>query len=197
MKQYQDRAWLYKKYIEEKLSALSIAKICGVSNHPIYDHLRKFGIEIRSPGFYQQGRTWPQSKKEYLSRLFKGRISPMKGKRQSEKWRQVISQRMHGERHPQYGKTASQAVGWKGGTPKAHGYSLQYQNCMNGTTQYRAEHRIIAEAILRRPMKKDEVVHHINGNRSDNRHSNLLICTRSFHAWLHRRIERMKADGNE
>ena len=35
-----------------------------------------------------------------------------------------------------------------------------------------------------------EVVHHINGNPSDNRNENLLVCSASYHHWLHEEMKR-------
>lgn len=47
------------------------------------------------------------------------------------------------------------------------------------------EHRYIMEQHINRSLKKDKVVHHINGNPSDNRIENLEIMSRSEHTSLH------------
>ena len=46
------------------------------------------------------------------------------------------------------------------------------------------EHRLIASRALGRNLKSHEHVHHVNGDKADNRNGNLLICSRSYHSWL-------------
>jgi len=58
---------------------------------------------------------------------------------------------------------------------------------------WRLEHVIKAEKILNRPLNKHECVHHIDGDQSNNENKNLLICTRSYHGWLHWEMSRRYA----
>lgn len=47
------------------------------------------------------------------------------------------------------------------------------------------EHIEVAEVIVGRALREDEVVHHLNFNRADNRPENLLVLLNSQHAKLH------------
>ena len=54
-----------------------------------------------------------------------------------------------------------------------------------GTKCYVAEHRLVIENSLGRLLTPDEVVHHINSNKLDNRLSNLIVLSNSDHQKLH------------
>lgn len=49
------------------------------------------------------------------------------------------------------------------------------------TGKYVLEHRLVLEKSLKRYLHQDEIVHHINGNRQDNRLRNLAIVTHNTH----------------
>lgn len=49
----------------------------------------------------------------------------------------------------------------------------------------RHEHRVVAEAMLGRPLKRGEIVHHKDGNRHNNAPDNLEIMSQAEHLRLH------------
>jgi hypothetical protein len=49
----------------------------------------------------------------------------------------------------------------------------------------RHEHRVVAEQMLGRPLKRNEIVHHIDGNKHNNDPSNLQVMTQSEHVRMH------------
>ena len=56
---------------------------------------------------------------------------------------------------------------------------------------YILEHRLVMQTELGRPLRRDEVVHHINGSKTDNRIENLVLMTRSEHIQHHHRLARL------
>lgn len=55
----------------------------------------------------------------------------------------------------------------------------------NGKRIFIDEHRFVMEQYLGRKLKSNEIIHHINGNKSDNRIENLQIMTLSEHSRYH------------
>ena len=75
----------------------------------------------------------------------------------------------------------------KGPRGKANYCIDQKGYLVNNQTKTR-KHREIGETILGRPLKSNEIVHHWDGNGQNNEHSNLLICSKSYHSWLHAKL---------
>lgn len=68
---------------------------------------------------------------------------------------------------------------------KINGYNIIIKS-VNGKKVRLLEHRLIMEQHLGRPLKDDEVVHHKNGIRDDNRIENLeCLIDRSKHTKIH------------
>jgi hypothetical protein len=69
---------------------------------------------------------------------------------------------------------------YKGGWLDRNGYFLV---CIDG--KERALHDLIAEKVLGRPLRPGELVHHINGDKTDNRNQNFIVCLKNYHKYLH------------
>lgn len=79
-------------------------------------------------------------------------------------------------------------------TMSQHGYVVVRTGSGSKCRQY--EHVLVAEKALGRKLKNlgaghpdTEVVHHIDGDKTNNTPENLLICTHAYHTALHHRLE--------
>lgn len=86
---------------------------------------------------------------------------------------------------------------------KRRGYAItrtghvvrEYVKGRGGKTVRRMEHRAAVEDDIGRPLTSNEVVHHINGIKTDNRRANLYLCeSRNHHMRVHRSLELLCAD---
>ena len=77
---------------------------------------------------------------------------------------------------------------WKGGICiRKDGFRWIYKpNHPRANVGYVPEHVLVMEKEIERFIKKDELVHHLNGNKLDNSLQNLFLCkSRSEHIKIH------------
>ena len=79
---------------------------------------------------------------------------------------------------------------WKGGRTKHMDGYICILNKQHPAADYRGyvlEHRLVMEQHIGRYLTKDEIVHHINGIKNDNRIENLQLMNRAEHMNHHLR----------
>lgn len=155
-------------------------------------------------------KTIPAHDKRYCSRKCywksiegKGNPAYWKDKKLSEEHRKKLSESHKGQRpaHVVKGwtnqtsfKKGSEHRNWKEGRVKSHGYILIYNPKHPFNVRgYVREHRLIMEKLLKRYLKPEEIVHHINGVVDDNRIENLMyLPDKNSHSRLHRLLKKQK-----
>ena len=168
------KQFLEQKYIIRKLSTLKIAEMIGCSDWTVRYYLRKYNIAIRTK-----------------SEANKGKKPWNTGKHLTETHKKKISEANKGENNPNYGKDFSgeKSPHWKGGLIiDKDGYRLKYfPNHPYANSQgYVREHRLVVEKYLGRYLTPQEVVHHINHIKDDNRIENLMVfCCDPAHRKYH------------
>lgn len=70
--------------------------------------------------------------------------------------------------------------------PRTHAGRL-VRAFVNGSALY--EHRAVMAEVLGRPLRSDEIVHHIDADKHNNRADNLVLLTRSEHRTAHSSLE--------
>ncbi len=102
-------------------------------------------------------------------------------------WRYPSALRHHNPKH-YYCSAKCSKIGhkqsppnWAGGKHTYNGYVYVQNNTNMGKSRYIAEHRVVMSEILGRPLMKNEMVHHKNGRKDDNRPENLSVLLRKTH----------------
>lgn len=116
-----------------------------------------------------------------------------------QKWETVYkkSKFIHG--HFRKFQVGPKAPSWAGGIRKHRGYILIYSPthpAIKNTPRspYVKQSRLTMEKKLGRYLEPNEVVHHINGRRDDDRIENLFLTTKAGHNSIHKSQEVRKRD---
>lgn len=99
----------------------------------------------------------------------------------------ALTQNMSG-RHGRHAKATRNGRWNEGRMLSSHGYVLVRVgkgHPLAFGNGYAYEHELVATVALGRPLAPNETVHHLNGEKTDNRWDNLWVSTRSDHAKVH------------
>jgi len=169
--------------------------ICGSPKDYPKSAIAKGGGKYCSRICYNKSKigkpTWNTGKKNWMTQehhdnLVKGTIRRNKRHPISSEQAQINGMKatpISGDKH----------YAWKGGKKKSsRGYIYKLaHNHPRAHNGYVFEHILVMEKHLDRYLKSNEIVHHINDNRTDNRISNLALMTRAAHNTLHKKNIRL------
>jgi len=175
-----DPKLLYRMYWIDRMSTPEIAKLFNISSRTISRALKQYGIRTRTIGeaklIVDRKHGYPMAGKKHKESTKKKMSLASKGKKKSKKHCQKMAEIFKG---PGSGR-------WRGGQFISRGRYFVWV----GPRKYIQRSRIFTEMALGRQLKENEVVHHIDNKPINDDNSNLLICTRSYHMWLHSQINK-------
>ena len=162
---------LEKVYIQEERPMHECAEILGISVGTVFNYIKKYGIDSR-----------PAMTEKTKQKISESKIGKhhKRGYKISEETKRKISDSRKGKFvHP------SHFGGHK--KKRSDGYVAIYcpEHQKANKDGYVMEHILVMEEAIGRHLAEEEVVHHKNHKRDDNRLENLELMTFRDHAKLH------------
>lgn len=166
------------EYLYNEKPMWLIAKEKNIAIGTVYNYIKKYGIKSR--------KHLTDEAKRKISIANTGRPSACKGVKMSDETKKKISQ-------AKMGKYRIKSVYGGHKKQRKDGYISVYapRYISSSKDGYILEHILVMETHIGRQLRSDEVVHHKNKIKNDNRIENLELMTRGEHTRLHM-LERYK-----
>lgn len=194
------REELRERYVVQRKTVQQIADSLHCSEKVVHTHLKKYGINLRDryPTKEQLVALYVEKKMtlDEIALHFKLKSAHII---ENLMRRYGIPRRVAAKRD-QFGE---RNVSWKGGRMTHNGYVyLRRPDHPRAVKGYVAEHDLMMEEHLGRHLKvfgfndtRNEVVHHLNEEKQDNRIENMMLTTHGEHQAIHRRLEASRRNG--
>jgi hypothetical protein len=174
-----------KLYEEDRMTMKGISKKLHIAVGKVYNRLKYMGVHTRKNSDYPVSEKVRETWRE-IGRSRKGyKMTDAQKKKMSIAAKERFMRKGHGTRF--LGGIRHRSDGYIGIYMPFHPNAA--------SDGYVMEHRLVMERCIGRYLCENEVVHHINYNRSDNRIENLKLMTASEHMSLHMK-ERYKHGRN-